>query len=108
MLRIKHGQPKQTGYWPVVIPYTGDPMCEKVSIQDKELKQITLEDPNTGEETIYNIHDVWRFNASDGLGDAFSKLTYGISSEKLMLYLHKRYPNWDGKQVEFILIKKHE
>ena len=108
MLTIKHKTPTISGFWPIVYPCTGEPLYEKVSIRDDELKLLKLQDPETGEETLYEIHDVWRLDSTDGLGEAFSKFTYGISNDKLMAYLQERYPDWDGKLVEFILVKEHE
>lgn len=106
MLRIRHGEPNSTGFWLIAYPHVGDPMFDKVSIQDKELKKAVLEDPKSGTEITVEIHDMFRFDSSQGIGDAFSKLSYGINGKKLMSHLFNRYPHWDGQLVEFLLVKK--
>ncbi|TLX73721.1 hypothetical protein E9993_14785 [Labilibacter sediminis] len=108
MLRIKHAEPKSSGYWLISYPHMGDPMFEKVSVRDEGLKQAVLVDPKTSKEIVVDIHDMWTVDASQGMGDAFSKLMYGLSGKKMMVHLQNRYPQWDGQLVEFILVKRHE
>ncbi len=108
MLRIIHGEPKTTGFWLIVYPYYGEPIFEKVSIRSTELKQCILEDPHSKNEILVDIHDMWILDASEGIGDAFSKLSYGLSGKKLKIHITQRYPDWDGSYVEFLLVKRHE
>ncbi len=108
LLHIRHGEPKPTGFWLIAYPHIGDPMFEKVSIRSEELKQCILSDPKNGNEILVDIHDMWTIDASEGIGNAFSKLTYGLSGKKLMIHIAQRYPEWDGQLVEFILVKKHD
>ncbi len=108
MFRIRHSIPKPNGYFLIAYPHVGDPMFEKKSFRDETLKQAILEDPKTGDEITVDIHDMWTIDASQGIGDAFSKLMYGISGKKLMIHIQNRYPDWNGKLVEFILVKQHE
>jgi len=107
-ISIPHGQPKPTGFFLIALPYTGQPMGDKVSSGNDPLKEAILKDPRSGDETKVEIHNMWRLETGiDGLLiDAWAKLAYGISGPKLINYMSRQYPHVSIQQVEFILCKQ--
>lgn len=107
-MEIKHGMPK-SDFFTIAVPYNGRPISEYVSIQDVPLKKITLKDPRTGKAIVAEIHDMWRLKTDeDGhLINSFSKLTYGITGNKLVRHMKDTYPNFSKHLIiDFLLLKK--
>lgn len=74
----------------------------------KVLPKINLRDPRTNAEITTELHDYWKFQFADiKQMNAFSKLAYGLSGEKLQQVLKKRYIEIrESELVYFFLLKK--
>lgn len=108
-MQLKHGIPK-SNYFLIAKPYDGRIIGDYVSIENgAQLKNLTLQDPKTGEEHETQIHDIWRFKVDqDGnLINAWAKLTYGITGKQLVNIMTKRYPGFNENLIiDFLLLKK--
>lgn len=106
---INHGIPV-SNYFLIALPYNGEPMGNKVKLGTPQdpFVQATLKDPKTGQVTLVEIHDSWRFDAEQAaLINAFSKLAYGVTGPQLISVLEKRKGSVIRK-IEFLLLMKLE
>lgn len=110
-MRIKHGIPKQSPYFPIAVPYMGEPMARFISIDNIEKNThtvIELEDPKTGEVVNVEVYDVWRHEvvADVPFLNSFCLLCFGCTIETLLFALKRKHADFTSNTVEILLVKR--
>lgn len=109
-VKIKHGIPKHDCFM-IMRPAAGR-YIERCRLANNHAGEIMeLEDPVTGDITITETLDMYRYTLQD-LPESICYITYGLSASKVKSAILSRYPgtapDTDIEVVVLLKLKKHE